>query len=112
MEYFGLIAFCIAMTTLGHTSRLNKLEAKIRKINNQKKGANIMSKMINELVDKQCKIVLSSGDVEISFSDPAITCKVLDVDDEWMKIQFEDKKKNVITKIIRIDDIAQIDILN
>lgn len=39
-------------------------------------------------------------------------CFVLDTDDEWVKIRFNDKKNNQITKLLRIENIDEIEILN
>lgn len=39
-------------------------------------------------------------------------CCVLDTDDEWVKIRFNDKKNNQITKLLRIENIDEIEILN
>ena len=38
-------------------------------------------------------------------------CLVLDTDDEWMKVRFTDKKNNQITKLLRIENIDEIEIL-
>ena len=34
-----------------------------------------------------------------------------DTDDEWMKVRFTDKKNNQITKLLRIENIDEIEIL-
>ncbi len=38
-------------------------------------------------------------------------CNVIDVDDEWIKISYSDKKKVEKTKIIRIDTIESIELI-
>ena len=40
-----------------------------------------------------------------------IPCLVLDSDDEWIKVRFEDKKKNQVTKLLRIENIDEIEIV-
>ena len=39
-------------------------------------------------------------------------CLVLDTDDEWMKVRFTDKKNNQITKLLRIENIDEIEIVS
>lgn len=38
-------------------------------------------------------------------------CHVLDADDEWIKVSFTDKKKNQITKLLRIENISEVEII-
>ncbi len=40
-----------------------------------------------------------------------VTCFVLDVDDEWVKIRYTDKKKKQVIKIVRIESINEVEIL-
>lgn len=69
-----------------------------------------MSKIIHELVGKTCKIT-TNGD-SIFDIDTDIICTVLDVDDEWIKFTYTDKKNNAKTQILRIDCIDNIELLN
>lgn len=41
-----------------------------------------------------------------------MSCLVLDTDDEWMKVRFTDKKNNQITKLLRIENIDEIEIVS
>ncbi|MBR1599146.1 MAG: hypothetical protein IJ661_09580 [Lachnospiraceae bacterium] len=40
-----------------------------------------------------------------------IKCKVTDVDNEWIKLNFTDKKNNVVTKLLRIENIYEVEII-
>lgn len=114
MEWFGLIAFVVVMCMPMPVGKGNfrKLENRVRNLENGQKGEkSIMSKLISELVGKKCKIVSTSGMVEISFSGTEQIFTVLDTDEDWVKVQYEDKKKNTITKLIRISDIVSVDIV-
>lgn len=67
-----------------------------------------MSKIISELIGKECKIrteeaLVFAGNVEVS-------CSVLDVDDEWVKILYADKKGTNKIKILRIESIDNIEL--
>ncbi len=63
-----------------------------------------MSKLINDLVGKKCTII--AGD---SFETKQ-ECTIIDADDEWVKIQYVDKKSNLITKLMRIEDIGSVEV--
>ena len=68
-----------------------------------------MSKLIAELVGKSCKI--KSDDALHPVGKEEMLCCVLDVDDEWIKISFTDKKGKQMTKLIRIEKIDEIEIV-
>ena len=54
---------------------------------------------------------LKSEDALVLVGSEEMSCLVLDTDDEWIKVQFTDKKKNKITKLLRIENIDEIQIL-
>lgn len=108
MEYFGLVAFILALACSSCPRKVKRLEAKIKKLEKKQKGESIMSKLISELVGKQCRI---KPDEEIELMDSWIQCQVLDVDDEWIKIRYEDKKKGVVTRLFRIENIDEVEVL-
>ena len=63
-----------------------------------------MSKIINELVGKKCKISCSDGlTSEI--------CHVLEVDEDWVKMRYDSKKEKDCIKIIRIDTVDHIEVI-
>ena len=108
MEYFGVFAFILMLAYSSYPGKVKRLEAKLKKMEKKQKGENVMSKMINELVGKQCRI---KPDEEIELMDSWIECHVLDVDDEWIKIRYEDKKKGTVTRLFRIENIDEVEIL-
>lgn len=108
MEYFGVFAFILMLAYSSYPGKVKRLEAKIKKMEKKQKGENVMSKLINELVGKQCRI---KPDEEIELVDSWIQCDVLDVDDEWIKIRYEDKKKGVVTRLLRIENIGEVEVL-
>lgn len=108
MEYFGVFAFILMLAYSSYPGKVKRLEAKIKKMEKKQKGENVMSKLINELVGKQCRI---KPDEEIELVDSWIQCDVLDVDDEWIKIRYEDKKKGVVTRLFRIENIGEVEVL-
>lgn len=80
-----------------------------KKVERQQKGENVMSKLISELVQKECKI--KTEDAIQLVGDTELLCHVLDADDEWIKVSFTDKKKNQITKLLRIENISEVEII-
>lgn len=81
----------------------DKSKAKVRrlkiKLKKYEQGEPDMSKIINELVGKRCRLDVYG---EIT---------VLDADDEWLKFEFTDKKGNKCVKIMRVDELSEIELL-
>ena len=68
-----------------------------------------MSKLINELIGQEC--LIKSEEALFDMGNIQMKCYIIDVDDEWIKIRFTDKKKIEKTKIIRIDSIENIELI-
>lgn len=62
-----------------------------------------MSDILKELVGKKCKITINDD----IFSGP-IECSIIQIDDEWMRFSYIDKKLGDIIKIMRIDDLQSV----
>ncbi|HCO74542.1 MAG TPA: hypothetical protein DIT16_06770 [Clostridium sp.] len=69
-----------------------------------------MSKLLKDLIGVKCIISCEGALVFIGKSE--MECEVLDVDDEWVKITYKDKKDVTKTNIIRIESIDNIEIIN
>ena len=106
MEWMGWFSFFIILCYASYPGRVKKLESKIKIIEKKQKGDNKMSKIINDLVGKNCKITTEDALVN------EMMCTVLDADDEWIKFTYTDKKNNIKTKILRIDSIENIELSN
>lgn len=90
--------------------KLKKLEKllKFEKMKKEKKGEVDMSKILSGLVGKRCKLKIR----DVFFEDyDKLICDVLEVDEEWLKFTYINKKKEVKTRVIRIDTIEMVDIL-
>lgn len=110
MEWVGWLALIIVLCYSSYPEKVKKLESKVKNFERKQKGENAMSKIIHELVGKACKIIIN-GDSILDI-DTNIICTVLDVDDEWIKFTYTDKKNNSKTQILRIDCIDNIELLN
>jgi len=109
MEYFGIFAFILVLAYSSYPSKVKKLEAKIKKLERKLKGESTMSKLINDLVGKECKI--KSDEAWAMVGADAVKCLVMDCDDEWIKVQYTDKKGKVIVKLLRIETVDEVELL-
>ena len=109
MEFFGIIAFILVLSYSSYPSKLNKLERKIKKISRNMKEESSMSKLIKDLKGDKC--LISSDEAIFITGKTDMECQIIDVDDEWIKITFVDKKDIKKTQIIRIDTIDKIELI-
>lgn len=120
MEWIGWVAFIVAIYG---SSKAGDLEKKVKKLEKMfkadkmkkdkkdkkdKKGESDMSKIIAELVGKKCYLKVSDG----YFEDyDKFVCEILAVDEEWIKFTYMNKKLDVKTRIIRIEEIEHVDLV-
>lgn len=109
MEWVGFIALMILICYSSYPDKVKRLEAKVKKLERKEKGENAMSKLIKELVNKNCK--MRTGDALQLVGSDKLQCFVLDADDEWIKVRYEDKKKNQVVKLLRIESIEDVEIM-
>lgn len=110
MEWMGWFALIIVLCWTSFPGKTKQLEAKIKRLERKLKGDNYMSKLINELVGKTCRLQ-TNGDSTFDM-DADVNCTILDADDEWIKFTYADKKGNHKTVILRIDFIENIELDN
>lgn len=110
MEWIGFIALAVLLCYSSYPGKVKRLEAAVKRLERKQRGENNMSKLINELVNTECKI--KSDDALQLVESTEMKCLVLDTDDEWMKVRFTDKKNNQITKLLRIENIDEIEIVS
>lgn len=109
MEYFGAFAFILILAYSSYPGKVKKLEAKIKNLERKLKGESTMSKLINDLVGRECRI--KSDDAWEMVGTDAVKCLVMDCDDEWMKVRYTDKKGNIIVKLLRIETVDEVELL-
>ncbi len=110
LEYFGLIAFVLVLSQMGYPSKIKKLEGELKSLKRKIKGEEALSKLLKDLIGVKCIIDCDGALVFTGKSE--MECEVLDVDDEWVKITYKDKKNVTKTNIIRIESIDNIEIIN
>ena len=109
MEYFGIVAFIIIIFCSSYPTKIKKMESKIKKLERNLKGEKSMSKILSELINKKCVMVSEAG-LEI-VSKREIECTILDVDDDWIKFTFTDKKGVSKTQILRVEAIERVNLI-
>lgn len=85
-------------------SKLKKLQRKIKKLEKRTKGKNLMSEMLKELIGKKPMIQMENG---LGLAD----YEVLAVDSDWIKLRRVNKKGQVSTKLLRLDDLLSVELL-
>ena len=112
MEFFGVFAFIMVLyctSKLGDLEKLKRLVRKLKLVERNMKGESIMSKLISDLKGERC--LIRREEVIYGKDSINVECEILDVDDEWIKIRFKDKKDNMTTQIIRIDILKSIELI-
>lgn len=110
MKWLGLICLIIIICYSSYPGRVQKLEGKVKKLERKLSGGDDMSKIIKDLVGKQC--ILTSQEALFFAGNTEVECMVLAADDEWIKFTYTNKKKVKKTKILRIDSVESIDLLS
>lgn len=117
-KYMGFLAVLAFIFSLGNSSKISRLKAEIKKVKRcsrhkmerGRKGEVQMSKILEQLVGKECCITLNNEEEENATGTfGKEMCTVLCVDEDWMKISYEDVKGKQHEKIVRIDDIANVE---
>ena len=107
MEWFGIVALLLLLCYSAYPGKVKRLETKVKRLEKKQRGMAYMSKLINDLVGKQCII---RSEFIFSFAGKTeLSCKIIDADDEWIKICYTEKKDRQIVKLMRIENIESIE---
>lgn len=107
MEWFGIAALLLLLYYSSYLRKIKHLEMKIKQLEKKQRGATYMSKLINSLVGKQCII---RSDSFLGFAGKTeVSCKIVDADDEWLRICYTEKKDKQVVKLLRIENIDAIE---
>lgn len=109
MEWMGFVCLIILLCYSSYPGKLKRLEKQVKKLERVQNGGTAMSKLISSLVGKTCKLktdeaLLLSGGTEL-------TCQIVDADDEWVQFTYTDKKAGQKIRLLRIDTIESIEII-
>ena len=79
--------------------KIKKLNKRIRRLEKQVKGNQDMSRLLEELKGQTATVLVSGVGFEY---------EILDIDEDWVKLSRENKKKEKETQLVRIEDIQGI----
>ena len=107
MEWFGIVALLLLLCYSAYPGKVKRLETKVKQLEKKQRGETYMSKLINSLVGKQCII---RSDSFLGFAGKTeVSCKIVDADDEWIRICYTEKKDKQVVKLLRIENIDAIE---
>ena len=110
MEWIGWVSLILILCYSSYPDKVKKLEKKVKILERNNKGDFKMSKIISSLVGEKCKI--KSNELFSFNASVDVIVNILDVDDEWVKISFIDKKGNAKVQILRIEAIDNIELIS
>ena len=79
--------------------KIKKLNKRIKRLEKQVKGNQDMSRLLEELKGQKATVLVSGVGFEY---------EILDIDEDWVKLSRENKKKEKETQLVRIEDIQGI----
>ena len=79
--------------------KIKRLNKRIRRLEKQVKGNQDMSRILEELKGQTATVTVSGVGFEY---------EILDIDEDWVKLSRENKKKEKETQLVRIEDIQGI----
>ena len=107
MEWFGIAALLLLLYYSSYLGKIKHLEMRVKRLEKKQRGETYMATLINDLVGKQCII---RSEFIFSFAGKTeLSCKIIDADDEWIKICYTEKKDKQVVKLMRIENIESIE---
>ena len=79
--------------------KIKKLNKRIKRLEKQVKGNQDMSRLLEELKGQTATVTLNGFGTKY---------EIMDIDEDWVKLSRENRKKEKETKLVRIEDIQGI----
>ena len=79
--------------------KIKGLNRRIRRLEKQVKGNQDMSRLLEELKGQKVKVTVNGFGTEY---------EIMDIDEDWVKLSRETNKQQKETKLVRIEDIQDI----
>ena len=79
--------------------KIKKLNKRIKRLEKQAKGNQDMSRLLEELKGQTATVTVNGFGTKY---------EIMDIDEDWVKLSREDKKREKETKLVRIEDIRGI----
>lgn len=89
----------LVMVYASSEKKIKRLNRRIRRLEKQVKGNKEMSRLLEELKGQTATVTVNGFGTEY---------EILDIDEDWVKLSRENKKKEKETKLVRIEDIQGI----
>lgn len=106
MEIFQWIVFAyLLFSYLSDRKKVKQLQSKVNKLQKGLKGENQMSVLLKELVGSKAKIRFDEEFMTI------YEYSILAVDEDWVKISRELATGEMETKLVRVDNIVDVTVL-
>ena len=97
LGFFGLVGFIMACILLERVGRIERL---LRENGIRPAGTPGLARQLEDSVGKTMTIFDEDGS--------GVTCRVLDVDEDWVLVLADEGKKHECEKLIRLDSVKQI----
>lgn len=79
--------------------KIKRLNKRIKRLEKQLKGNQDMSRLLEELKGQKATVMVNGFGTKY---------EILDIDEDWVKLSRENKKKEKKSKLVRIEDIQGI----
>lgn len=79
--------------------KIKRLNKRIKKLEKQLKGNQDMSRLLEELKGQTATVTVNGFETKY---------EIMDIDEDWVKLSRENRKKEKETKLVRIEDIQGI----
>ena len=94
-----LFILLLILIYTGSEQKIKKFNKRIKKLEKQLKGNQEMSRLLEELKGQTVTVTVNGFRTEY---------EIMDIDEDWVKLSRENKKKDKETKLVRIEDIQGI----
>lgn len=109
MEWIGWVSLVLILCYAAYPEKVRRLESRMKKLQKTQSGGLKMSKIMSELVGERCRIKTDEAFAFVGSGE--LTCRVLEADDEWIKLCYTDRKNAEKIRILRIDSIQSVELI-
>ena len=97
------MTFMVFIFGIDSFNKLMRMQGRIKSLERNRKGEKTMSRFLKEMIGKKPTIKGELSEIKDWF--------VMDVDEDWVKLSKTNKKGQKETKLMRIEDIRSVELL-
>ena len=97
------MTFMVFIFGIDSSNKLKRMQGRIKSLERNRKGEKTMSRFLKEMIGKRPTIKGELSEIKDWF--------VMDVDEDWVKLSKTNKKGQKETKLMRIEDIRSVELL-